>query len=160
MKRTISVIICGLVVLSSLLFATGCGKNAYDIDLSKYVQFDGFSGTATLNSKADYQKCKDERDEIAEKRSDQHKKLCQPGICRRHRIRPEMWKNYCNRGTWPGKNLLSVRKRDAVCDSLGMYTADRGGYYTRMCGGRLLCKRQSQNNIKVTRKNLLTDCGC
>lgn len=70
MKRTISVIICGLVVLSSLLFATGCGKNAYDIDLSKYVQFDGFSGTATLNSKADYQKCKDERDEIAEKRSD------------------------------------------------------------------------------------------
>ena len=34
MKRTISVIICGLVVLSSMLFATGCGKNAYDIDLS------------------------------------------------------------------------------------------------------------------------------
>ena len=32
MKRTISVIICGLVVLSSLLFATGCGKNAYDIN--------------------------------------------------------------------------------------------------------------------------------
>lgn len=70
MKRTISVIICGLVVLSSLLFATGCGKSTYDVDLSKYVQFDGFSGTATLNSKADYQKCKDERDEIAEKRSD------------------------------------------------------------------------------------------
>ena len=70
MKRTISVIICGLVVLSSLVFATGCGKNTYDVDLSKYVQFDGFSGTATLNSKADYQKCKDERDEIAEKRSD------------------------------------------------------------------------------------------
>lgn len=67
MKRTISVIICGLVVLSSLLFATGCGKNAYDVDLSKYVKFDGFSGTATLNSKADYQKCKDDRDEIAEK---------------------------------------------------------------------------------------------
>ena len=59
----------------------------------------------------------------------------------------------------PGKICLSVRKRDAVCDSMGMYTADRGGYYTGMCGGRLLCKGQSQNNIKAMRKNLLTDCG-
>lgn len=70
MKRTISVVICGLVVLSSLLFATGCGRSTHEVDLSKYVKFDGFSSMAKLNSTPDYEKCEDERDEIAEKRSD------------------------------------------------------------------------------------------
>ena len=70
MKRTISVIICGLVILSSLVFATGCGKSSHDVDLSKYVEFDGFSTMASLESTPDYEKCEDERDEIAEKRND------------------------------------------------------------------------------------------
>lgn len=70
MKRTISVIICGIMILSCLVFTTGCDRSTHDVDLSKYVKFDGYSTMATLNSIPDYEKCAEERDKIAEKRSD------------------------------------------------------------------------------------------
>ena len=67
MKRITSVVVIAAVVLSSLVFATGCSKKQ-EIDLSKYLSYEGFSGFATLKEKSEVEDYETKYDDLKEKR--------------------------------------------------------------------------------------------
>lgn len=73
MKRIISTIISVALVLSSLVFATGCSSKQ-EIDLAKYVTFEGCSGMATLNTEPEIEDYDEQMEKLKEKKASAKKK--------------------------------------------------------------------------------------
>ena len=69
MKRITSIIVIAAVVLSSLFFTTGCTKKQ-EIDLSKYLAYDGYSGFCTLKEKPEFEDYDKKYDDLKEKRKE------------------------------------------------------------------------------------------
>ena len=69
MKKITSIVVIAAVVLSSLVFTTGCSKKQ-EIDLSKYLSYEGFSGFATLNEKPELEDYETKYDDLKEKRKE------------------------------------------------------------------------------------------
>lgn len=69
MKRITSIIVIAAVVLSSLFFTTGCTKKQ-EIDLSKYLAYDGYSGFGTLKEKPEFEDYDKKYDDLKEKRKE------------------------------------------------------------------------------------------
>lgn len=69
MKRITSLIIIATVVLSSLVFTTGCTKKQ-EVDLSKYLSYEGFSGFATLEEQPKLEDYETKYDDLKEKRKE------------------------------------------------------------------------------------------
>lgn len=69
MKKLTSLVVIAAVVLSSLVFATGCSKKQ-EIDLSKYLSYEGFSGFATLKEKPEVEDYETKYDDLKEKRKE------------------------------------------------------------------------------------------
>lgn len=69
MKRITSIIVIAAVVLSSLVFTTGCTKKQ-EIDLSKYLAYDGYSGFGTLKEKPEFEDYDKKYDDLKEKRKE------------------------------------------------------------------------------------------
>lgn len=69
MKKITSLIVIAAVVLSSLVFTTGCTKKQ-EVDLSKYLAYDGYSGFGTLKEKPEYEDYDKKYDDLKEKRKE------------------------------------------------------------------------------------------
>ena len=69
MKRITSIIVIAAVVISSLFFTTGCTKKQ-EIDLSKYLAYDGYSGFGTLKEKPEFEDYDKKYDDLKEKRKE------------------------------------------------------------------------------------------
>jgi hypothetical protein len=67
MKKTVSILLSAVLVFSALVFATGC-ESAQEVDLSKYVTYEGFSGFATLNTTPSISDYEDQYDKLKEKK--------------------------------------------------------------------------------------------
>ncbi len=69
MKKITSIVLAAVVLMSTMVFATGC-ESKQEIDLADYVTFDGYSGYATMNDEPEIEdydeklsKLKDEKSE-------------------------------------------------------------------------------------------------
>ena len=69
MKRITSVVVIAAVVLSSLVFTTGCSKKQ-EVDLSEYLSYEGFSGFATLREEPELEDYETKYDDLKEKRKE------------------------------------------------------------------------------------------
>ncbi|MGN1132081.1 MAG: hypothetical protein ACI4RL_04190 [Ruminococcus sp.] len=69
MKKVTSLIIIAAVVLSSLVFTTGCTKKQ-EVDLSEYLAYEGFSGFATLEEQPVLEDYETKYDDLKEKRKE------------------------------------------------------------------------------------------
>ena len=69
MKKITSLVVIAAVVLSSLVFTTGCSKKQ-EVDLSKYLSYEGFSGFATLREEPELEDYETKYDDLKEKRKE------------------------------------------------------------------------------------------
>lgn len=69
MKKLTSLVVIAAVVLSSLVFTTGCSKKQ-EVDLSKYLSYEGFSGFATLREEPELEDYETKYDDLKEKRKE------------------------------------------------------------------------------------------
>lgn len=69
MKKLTSLVVLAAVVLSSLVFTTGCSKKQ-EVDLSKYLSYEGFSGFATLREEPELEDYETKYDDLKEKRKE------------------------------------------------------------------------------------------
>lgn len=69
MKKITSIIVISALVLSTLVFTTGCTKGQ-EIDLSEYLSYEGFSGFATLNEQPEIKDYDKKYDDLKEKRKE------------------------------------------------------------------------------------------
>ena len=69
MKKITSIIVISALVLSTLVFTTGCTKKQ-EIDLSKYLAYDGYSGFGTLKEKPEFEDYDKKYDDLKEKRKE------------------------------------------------------------------------------------------
>lgn len=69
MKKLTSLVVIAAVVLSSLVFTTGCSKKQ-EVDLSEYLSYEGFSGFATLREEPELEDYETKYDDLKEKRKE------------------------------------------------------------------------------------------
>jgi hypothetical protein len=68
MKKTVSILLSAVLIFSALVFTTGC-ESTQEVDLSKYVTYEGFSGYATLNTTPTMSNYEDKYEKLKEKKT-------------------------------------------------------------------------------------------